>query len=266
MTALPPSAPGAPAGGVKRPQKGTENLPIAVISDIHGNLDALEAVLADIDRLGIERVFCLGDNIGYGPEPGGVIQQLRSREIPSVIGNHELAATRKKYLSWFNPSARRSLVQTVSMLSEQELRYAGGLPNSLVADGARLVHGFPPESPLIYLFQVSEEKMIGSLKTLQEPVCFVGHTHDIEIVSFDGEQVGLDRLEEGVRRLEPDHKYIVNIGSVGQPRDGDNRAKYAIWTPDRQTLEMRFVAYDIEATARKILAAGLPRAHAMRLF
>jgi diadenosine tetraphosphatase ApaH/serine/threonine PP2A family protein phosphatase len=241
-------------------------LSIAVISDIHGNLDALKAVLADIDRLGIDRIFCLGDNIGYGPEPGEVIQWLRSREIPSVIGNHELAATRQKYLSWFNPSARRSLLRTVEMLSEEDLRYAGSLPNCRVEDGARLVHGFPPDSPLIYLFQVPEEKMIRRLERLQESVCFVGHTHDLEIVSFDGKTVSLSRLQEGTHTLDPDRKYIVNIGSVGQPRDGDNRAKYAIWTPDRQTVEIRFVAYDIEATARKILKAGLPRAHAMRLF
>jgi diadenosine tetraphosphatase ApaH/serine/threonine PP2A family protein phosphatase len=241
-------------------------LSIAVISDIHGNLDALEAVLADIDRLGIERILCLGDNIGYGPEPGQVIERLRSLQIPSVIGNHELAATRRKYLSWFNPSARRSLLQTVEMLSEADLRYAGSLPNCLVDAGARMVHGFPPDSPLTYLFQVSEEKMIQRLKGLQEPVCFVGHTHDLEIVSFDGKAFSLDRLKEGVRALDPGGKYIVNIGSVGQPRDGDNRAKYAVWTPEQSTVEIRFVAYDIEATARKILKAGLPRSHAMRLF
>ena len=238
---------------------------IAIISDIHGNLDALQAVLADIDHLGVEEIFCLGDNIGYGPEPEEVVGLLRRRKIPSVIGNHELAAVEPKHLSWFNPSARRSLLQTIKMLSDEALQYAAGLPSFRVAAGARLVHGFPPDSPLIYLFQVAEPRMIRTFKKCEEPVCFVGHTHDLEIVSFDGSQLHLDRLAPGRRILDPDHKHIVNIGSVGQPRDGDKRAKYAIWSANDHALEIRCVDYDIEATAKKILAAGLPRSHAARL-
>ena len=239
---------------------------IAIISDIHGNLDALQAVLADIEQHRIEQIHSLGDNIGYGPEPEGVIELLRRRKIPSVLGNHELAATDQKHLSWFNPAARRSLLQTVAMLSEEALAYAAGLPSFRVEEGVRLVHGFPPASPLIYLFQVSEQKIIRAFQKCRETVCFVGHTHDLEIVSFDGEQIQLDRLKSGTRRLDPNHRHIVNVGSVGQPRDGDNRAKYAVWSPDDSTLEIRYVTYDIEATAKKILAAGLPRSHAMRLF
>jgi len=241
-------------------------LPIAVISDIHGNLDALQAVLADIDQLGIERIFCLGDNIGYGPEPEQVIDLLEQRAIPSVIGNHELAAAQPEYRSWFNPSARSSLLKTVEMLSEAALKRAGELPKYMTSDGARFVHGFPPDSPLIYLFQVSEAKMVRALRQLEEPVCFVGHTHDLELVSYDGSQICASNLEKGIRTLDPEQKYIVNIGSVGQPRDGDNRAKYAIWEPEDRMLEIRFISYDIQAAAKKILEAGLPRAHAMRLF
>ncbi len=246
--------------------KGARHVPIAVISDIHGNLEALEAVLADIDALGIERILCLGDNIGYGPDPERVIETLRDRRIPSVIGNHELAATQEKYRTWFNPSARASLLKTVEMLSENALHYAGTLPHCMVEAGARFVHGYPPDSPMTYLFQVSEEKMVGSLRSSQEPICFVGHTHDLEIASFGSGEFRIDRLHMGVLTLEPDFRYIANIGSVGQPRDGDNRAKYAVWTPEARTLEMRFVSYDIETVAKKILTAGLPRAHAMRLF
>jgi diadenosine tetraphosphatase ApaH/serine/threonine PP2A family protein phosphatase len=238
---------------------------IAVVSDIHGNLDAFESVLRDIDDIGVDRIYCLGDSIGYGPEPMGVIEVLQRREIPSVIGNHELALTHQKYLSCFNPSARESLLKTADMMTADGLQYAAGLPTSMVKAGARLVHGFPPDSPLIYLFQVSEKQMKKRLQKLEEPICFVGHTHDLDIVSFDGTNIQWERLDQGLRRLSPDMRYIVNIGSVGQPRDGDNRAKYALWDTAEHSIEIRFVEYDIASTVRKILKAGLPRAHARRL-
>ncbi|MCF8049837.1 MAG: metallophosphoesterase family protein [Desulfobacterales bacterium] len=238
---------------------------IAVVSDIHGNLDAFESVLRDIDNVGIDRIYCLGDNIGYGPEPVGAIEALQRRKIASVIGNHELALTHRRYLSLFNPTARESLLKTAEMMDDASLHYAAGLPASMVKAGARFVHGFPPDSPLIYLFQVSEKQMKKSLETLEESICFVGHTHDLDIVSFDGIRIQWDRLTQGPRRLSPDLRYIVNVGSVGQPRDGDNRAKYALWDTENHSLEIRFVEYDIASVVRKILKAGLPRAHARRL-
>ncbi len=238
---------------------------IAVVSDIHGNLDAFESVLRDIDAVGIDRIYCLGDNIGYGPEPVGVIEALQQRKIPSVVGNHELALTHRKYLSLFNPTARESLLKTAEMMNDASLKYAAGLPASMVKAGARFVHGFPPDSPLIYLFQVSERQMKKSLEKLEEPICFVGHTHELEIVSFDGTRTERDRLTQGPRRLSRNLRYIVNIGSVGQPRDGDNRAKYVLWDTGNDSLETRFVEYDIDSAVRKILKAGLPRAHARRL-
>jgi predicted phosphodiesterase len=238
---------------------------IAVVSDIHSNLDAFESVLRDIDGVGIDRIYCLGDNIGYGPDPVGVIEALQRRNILSVVGNHELALTHRRYRSLFNPTARESLLKTAEMMDDASLHYAAGLPASMVKAGARFVHGFPPDSPLIYLFQVSEKKMKKSLETLEESICFVGHTHDLDMVSFDGIRIQWDRLTQGPRRLSPDLRYIVNVGSVGQPRDGDNRAKYALWDTENHSLEIRFVEYDIASVLRKILKAGLPRAHARRL-
>lgn len=239
---------------------------IAVISDVHGNLDALEAVLADIDERGVERILCLGDNIGYGPEPEGVIERIRSRGIPSVIGNHELAAALPEYLSWFNPEARKSLLKTMGMMSEEAIDYCARLPRCRVEYDARFVHGFPPDSPVIYMFQASETQLRLHFRDSEERRCFVGHTHDLEMLSFDGSRIQLDRLPKGRLQLDPEFKYIINIGSVGQPRDGDNRAKYALWDTEADTLEIRFVPYDIAAVTGKILAAGLPPSHANRLW
>ncbi len=238
---------------------------LAVISDIHGNMDALEQVLADIARAGVEAVTSLGDNIGYGAEPERVVQTLMERGIPSVLGNHEKAALDPGFLDWFNPIARTSLTRTFGMLSPDSMKFAAGLPTQMSAHGCRFVHGFPPDSPTVYLFQVEVERRARVLKALPQRVCFVGHTHCLEIAEFDGRSFTDIPIREGAIPIDPDLKYLINIGSVGQPRDGDIRAKYVIWDTDRNVLEVRFVAYDAQAAADKILASGLPEQHARRL-
>lgn len=238
---------------------------IALVSDIHGNMDALDAVLADIDRAGVHDVFSLGDNIGYGAEPERVVRTLQERGIASVTGNHELAARRPGFLDWFNPAARRSLSMTFQMLSAESLDWIAGMPMHRQVGNGRLVHGFPPDSPTLYLFQMSAEEKAGALQELPERVCFVGHTHLLELISHDGGTLADVRFVEGLQRLDPAFKYFVNIGSVGQPRDGDPRAKYAIWDPEAHLLELRCIAYDARAAAAKIIAAGMPATHAHRL-
>ncbi len=238
---------------------------IALVSDIHANMDAFEAVLADIDRVKAEAVFSLGDNIGYGAEPERVIQTLQDRRIPSVVGNHELAARRPGFLDWFNPTARQSLSMTFQQLSAASLKWISGLPMHRQVGDGRLVHGFPPDSATLYLFQMPGAEKCRALQDIPERICFVGHTHLLELIRLDGGSLADVRFVEGLNRLEPALKFFVNIGSVGQPRDGDLRAKYVVWDPDADTLEMRCVPYDSRAAAAKIIAAGLPEAHARRL-
>jgi diadenosine tetraphosphatase ApaH/serine/threonine PP2A family protein phosphatase len=239
---------------------------IAVISDIHANLEALEAVLVDIDRLAVDAVFCLGDNIGYGAEPERVVQTLRRRGIPSVLGNHEMAVVDPKYLSWFNPTARQSLQANIDMLASETIAHIRGLKPVMLAHGCRFVHGFPPDSPFVYLFQVSGRRKREVLSKTPERITFVGHTHLLEMVAFDGRRLQQEELAAGTFPLEPDCRYIFNVGSVGQPRDGDNRAKFALWDAEADVLAVRRVAYDIPTAAAKIREAGLPEAHALRLF
>ncbi len=239
---------------------------IAVISDIHGNMDAFTQVLADIDKAGVDTIICLGDNIGYGPEPEQVVAQILARKIPSVMGNHEWAIADRAHLNWFNPVAKISLGKTRQMLSEASIEFLCGLNRSLVRHKCRFVHGFPPTSVNNYLFQVSDSEIRNVLKESFENICFVGHTHDLEIIGYDGETVYHASFKEGITTLNKNHHYIVNIGSVGQPRDGNNNAKYVIWNNSEYTIELRFVPYDIAAAVEKIHKAGLPETHAARLW
>jgi predicted phosphodiesterase len=250
-----------------RPATDQNHMKIAIISDIHGNLDAFGQVLNDIDTSGIDAVVCLGDNVGYGPEPDQVVRQVINRNIPCVMGNHERAVSDSAHLDWFNSVARKSLQKTMTMLSEESINYIRGMKSSLVMYKSRFVHGFPPDSTDIYLFQVPAHTLNQTLKNMKERLCFVGHTHELKLIDFDGKESQRIPLKQGiVKKLHNDRKYIINVGSVGQPRDGNNNAKYVIWNTSEDSLEVRFVPYDIAAVVEKIIAAGLPKVHADRLW
>lgn len=239
---------------------------LAIISDIHGNFDAFQKVLEDIDAACINQLVCLGDCIGYGAEPEDVVSEVRRRQIPTIMGNHELAACNNRQLDWFNPMARRSIIKTLTLLSAKSMNFIAELPNSRVINECRCVHGYPPDSVRTYLFQKKPYQLLKTFKDMKERICFVGHTHDLEIIDFDGKQVERRILGEGPTILNPEHKYIVNVGSVGQPRDGNNKAKYAIYDPKRNQIDVRFIVYDIASAAAKIKTAGLPKSHADRLW
>ncbi len=239
---------------------------IAIVSDIHSNLEAFREVLADIDRSQVDHIVSLGDNIGYGPEPEEVLRLLRARSIPSIMGNHELGIIDPSYLSWFNKYARRSLEMNRELLSPVSIEYLRTLAPASTMDQCLFVHGFPPESATTYLFEVSDSQLKMVLASLDQVLCFVGHTHDLALISFDGQRIRHAALPEGEVRLEEGWKYLINAGSVGQPRDGDNRAKYLIWDTQSQRLEGHFLRYDIARTVAGIVALGLPRINADRLW
>ncbi|MDM8515517.1 metallophosphoesterase family protein [Desulfobacterales bacterium HSG16] len=238
---------------------------IAVISDIHGNLDALMQVIHDIDRSDIDATICLGDSIGYGPEPNEVLQLLISRKIPSVSGNHEMVVEYPDKLNQFNPEARRSFEITINMLSEETLCFIRDMERFLIFYGCRFVHGFPPESVSTYLFQMTKNDIRRVLTQTKERLCFVGHTHELEFIGSDGRHLIHLRPGKGIIQLLKYNKYIMSAGSVGQPRDDDNSAKYLIFDSTEDTIEIRYIPYDIEQVVKKIIAAGLPRSNADRL-
>ena len=239
---------------------------IAVISDIHGNYDALESVLVNIDHSLIDSIVCLGDCIGYGAEPEKVIRALQERQIPSILGNHEQAVLEREHLAWFNPMARESLLRTISMLSERTLGALKRLPTSMVLHDARFVHGFPPDSVTTYSFELSPAEKRRILAKMPESVCFFGHTHELGIIDYDGHTLAEFPLDKKKIPILPNHQYAINAGSIGQPRDGNNDAKYVVWDKATATLEVNYVSYNIKAAAEKIIAAGLPEIHARKLW
>lgn len=238
---------------------------LAVISDIHANLEAFEAVLADIDRLRPDAVVNLGDAVGYGGDPEAVLRLLFARGIPSVRGNHEWAVVDPARERGFNPQAREALRRTRELLPDDLLRRIAAFPRSLSLFGCRFVHGLPPDDTGTYLFEADEAALRRAFADTGERVAFVGHTHMLEGASLSGRDVERFELSLGRNRLSPDRRHIVNVGAVGQPRDGDNRAKFGLYDDAAHVLEIRAVDYDAAAAARRILERGLPRRYAERL-
>jgi predicted phosphodiesterase len=238
---------------------------IAIISDIHGNLEALLRVLDDAAQVGADQIISLGDNIGYGPEPEEVVALLRRRGIASIMGNHEQALTSPSYLERLNPTARESMRITRTLLSPATASYCMGLPTFQLEGGARLVHGCPPDSPGTYLFDPPPARIRRLFNLFAEPLCFFGHTHLLLLYEWDGTVSRTIDLQEGDYLLDPEHRYLVNVGSVGQPRDGTSHAKYLVWDQARAMLTVRFVRYEVAITAEKIIALGFPAVNARRL-
>ncbi len=239
---------------------------LAVISDIHGNLEAFREVLADLEQSRTDQVYCLGDNIGYGPEPEAVVRLLRQRQIPTVKGNHELGVSDPAYLHLFNATAQASLRLTRRLISADTCAFIEQLPTNLTQGECLMVHGCPPDSITRYLFELADEELLLLLKRLPQRLSFVGHTHDLELITYDGLELIRQPLGRGETPLRPGCRYLINVGSVGQPRDGNNNAKYVIYDDTSRLLEVRFIPYDISKTADKIIALGFPSFYAARLW
>ncbi|MCK9241107.1 metallophosphoesterase family protein [Desulfocurvus sp.] len=239
---------------------------IAVLSDIHGNLDALRAVLADMDALGVAGAVSLGDVIGYGPDPEACLALLRERGIPTVMGNHEHAMLRESHKRWFNPQSRAAVEITETLIGPDTREALRTLPTSLVRGGARFVHGYPPDNLHLYLHAVSDERLGQTLAQMAEEVCFVGHTHDLAWIRWDNGHLTRGTLAPGVLALDPGCRYLLNVGSVGQPRDDfDTTAKYVLHDPAARRCEVRRVAYDARPVAARMLAQGVPETFIRRL-
>ncbi len=238
---------------------------IAVIADIHGNLEAFTCVLRDIRGQNVDSVISLGDNVGYGADSEKVIQLIRKCNIISILGNHELAVTDHNVRKWFRQEARKALDHVLESLSTASMQYISGLKLNYRMADCLFVHGFPPDSARFYLFQISDDHLMNTFQDMKEPICFVGHTHKLSMVYLENNRVCSQSLETGCIRLDRHQKYIINAGSVGQPRDGDLNAKYVIWDTSSRTLEVRSIAYDNVSAANKIIDAGIPEQFAFCL-
>lgn len=228
---------------------------IAILSDVHGNLEALEAVLADLDRRPPDRVYCLGDFIGYGASPNECLARLRPLIAGAVLGNHDAAAIGRTPIEFFNADAARAAVWSGGRLTADHATYLTALPYAIELDGARLVHATPAE-PAEWHYVVSPSDATAEFAAFGEPLCLIGHTHVPGVWSLDGAEVRYSRKPAVV--MDRQRRYLVNAGSVGQPRDGDPRAAYLLWEVEERRLSHVRVDYDVEGARRRILAAGLP--------
>ena len=234
----------------------------AVLSDIHGNLEALEAVLADAAPR-TDALLCLGDLVGYGADPLACVEIVAARAYAITCGNHEYGVTGLLDLDWFNPHARAAAEWTRERLDDDHRTYLAGLPLVAEVGDATLVHA-SPDRPDEWEYLVTAQDGFDAFAAFATRLCFVGHSHVASAWSLGSTRP--EHLPGPIDlALERGRRYIVNVGSVGQPRDRDPRAAYAIWDVDAGRVEIRRVAYDHAATRRKIVAAGLPRFLADRL-
>jgi diadenosine tetraphosphatase ApaH/serine/threonine PP2A family protein phosphatase len=236
---------------------------IAIISDIHANLEALEAVLASIGPA--DRFICLGDIVGYGPDPNECVERVRILPgLVCVAGNHDLAAVGKYDHDWFNAHARAAIEWTQQHLSQSSRQLLEQLPPTAQMEELTLVHGALPE-PMDYITGPAEA--LSTFQTMPTSVCLIGHTHIAEYYWVPvpaGKPASLGDVEHeyltdgGSIALEPESAYVINCGSVGQPRDGNPDAACGIFDDERRTIEVRRVPYPIEQVQRKMREADLP--------
>ncbi len=242
---------------------------IAVLSDIHGNLTALEAVLEAIGD-DAEQVWCLGDIIGYGPDPNACVERVREGGFITVVGNHDHACLGHLDLADFNPDARRACEWTSERLSRENRLFLEGLPDTLVQEERfTLVHG-SPRAP-VWEYVASPEVALENLAFFETPICLVGHTH-VPLafhltVEDEDERSRCERrwLQDGQRLDLSKGRWILNPGGVGQPRDGDPRAAFLLLDTAAGTAEVRRVPYEVEAVQKRMRRAGLPQSLVTRL-
>jgi len=228
-----------------------------LISDIHANLEAFEAVLADL--AGVDAYLCLGDIVGYGPDPGACIDRLCALpQLTCVVGNHDLAAIGRYDLGWFNPYARDAIVWTSDQLSPEHNSYLASLPLTAEAAGAVLVHGALPEH---MEYTTTPQEAMTTFEAFSGPLCFIGHTHVAEYYRHrPGTRLCAQAsLWSGGRiLLDPEVRFVVNPGSIGQPRDDNPHASFGIYDTDARVIEVKRLRYDIRAVQTKMRKAKLP--------
>jgi len=239
---------------------------IAILSDVHANAEALAEVTAAVRKLSPDRVYCLGDVVGYGASPQECCDRVRELAQVTLLGNHDAAVSGRMDYSYYYEAARRALDWTAQSLSAESLAWLRSLPYADRIGSVGFSHGspvMPAEYEYVFAMEQARE-LLPHLARLPE-VTFIGHSHLCKAFALgeDGEvaDVGAPRFE-----LSPGRRHIVSVGSVGQPRDYDNRACFVLYDGDARLVTYHRVAYDIDAAARKIFDARLAVNFGRRLF
>ena len=237
---------------------------VLIVSDVHSNLEAFQAVLGDAaDRGGFDQVWTLGDAVGYGPDPDECLELLRRQDHVSVVGNHDLAATGGLSTDDFNSHARVAAHWTASQLDRDHALFLSSLPQVDRRGDFTLVHGSLRLPVLEYL--ISIESAMGTFQLLETRYCLVGHTHIPFICREVDAHCSFEPFPEDEVVQLGEERLIINPGGVGQPRDGDPRPSYVLYDSDRGTIQRFRVSYEIQATQDKMRRVGLPEALAQRL-
>ncbi|MEM1058746.1 MAG: metallophosphoesterase family protein [Verrucomicrobiota bacterium] len=254
----------ARAAATKNGRRRSPERVIAVFSDIHSNLEALQAVLEDMEAHGVTERFCLGDIVGYNADPALCLDVVRRLDCPVIQGNHDREGAEDEPLFGYRELARISMQHTRDRLSDEQKRWLRGLPLILEDPDFTLVHGslFEPKE-FFYVDSILEAEF--HFANQQKQLCFCGHTHIARVFAQADIAEDLFLEEEAELRLEDGLKYLVNVGSVGQPRDRDWRASYVLYYPDSRRILYRRVQYDVGKAQQKINAAGLPAALGERI-
>jgi diadenosine tetraphosphatase ApaH/serine/threonine PP2A family protein phosphatase len=241
---------------------------LGILSDIHANLEALQAVLKACEEANVERFVCLGDIVGYGANPNECCHIIRALTDQVVLGNHDAACCGRLDPQYFNTAARIAVERHRQMLTAEHRRWLMQLPYRLDREDMLFCHGSPyrPEA-FLYILEPGDVEEVIQYVPDRPPLIFVGHTH--RGTTFIARERPTLRIWEDPRptiTVRPENTYVFNAGSVGQPRDGDWRASYAIFDTETRVFELRRTEYDVDAASEKIERLGLPLALSERLY
>jgi predicted phosphodiesterase len=238
-------------------------LKYAILADIHANLLALEAVLADIlARGGVDEYWCLGDIVGYGPNPSECIEIAQTYEFLSIAGNHDWAAIGKIDIQEFNLEAAAAIRWTRKQLKQEDIRFLENLPQRIEKDNFTLAHGSPREP--IWEYILSSFTAEENLRYFKTSYCLVGHSH-LPLLFECNDHCSFSEILPGTEIYLGDKRLIINPGSVGQPRDNDPRASYTLCNNNLRTVTLYRVEYDLRGVQAKMIQAGLPERLISRL-
>ena len=239
---------------------------IAILSDIHSNLEALEAAFADLQEQEIDVIYCTGDLVGYAANPNEVISLLQENNVRCLVGNHDYACIDPRAVEDMVRNARLTIEYTRSVLLPEHLHFLNELPYFINENGVHFTHGLPPDSFDEYIDTQSKKELLAAFASFDGNVAFVGHTHLIEIYELTEEgKIDEPLFERDTFELNSNSRYIISAGSVGQPRDDNREAGYLIYETITQQIIKRHITYPVNLTIQKINSVGLPARNGLRL-
>lgn len=233
-----------------------------IVSDMHSNLEALDSCLDALSKERIDKYICIGDIVGYGADPSVCIKKVRELDALTVLGNHDAGCTGSLDLSYFNSYARDAIIWTKKVLSQSELDYLKGLELVKEMGDLTFTHG-SLVNPGDFNYILNRHEALSSMEVMTKKILFIGHSHVPGV--FERRDDDLRYFYREKIKVSENAVYIVNAGSVGQPRDGDNRASYVIYDDRKSEIFIKRIGYDISGAREKILKAGLPKILAYRL-